>query len=62
MASLSGEKRQVNTDDYKDFLMSGKNNDAMTDKDMENVIFATGAKGAICNFQVYSYKRVCVRV
>jgi len=45
MASLSGEKRQVNTDDYKDFLMSGKSNDAMTNKDMENVIFATGAKG-----------------
>jgi len=45
MPSLSGEKRQVNTDDYKDFLMSGKSNDAMTNKDMENVIFATGAKG-----------------
>jgi len=45
MAQMGAEKRQKNTDDYKDFLMSGKSNDAMTEKDMENVIFATGAKG-----------------
>ena len=30
MAQMGAEKRQKNTDDYKDFLMSGKSNDAMT--------------------------------
>eukprot|EP00802_Teleaulax_amphioxeia_P003480 Tamp_03483.p2 GENE.Tamp_03483~~Tamp_03483.p2 ORF type:complete len:387 (+),score=97.97 Tamp_03483:39-1163(+) len=45
MATMGAEVRQKNTDDYKDFLSTGRSNDAMTSKDMENVIFATGAQG-----------------
>ena len=44
-AQMEGIARQKNTDDYKDFLMSGRSNDDMTASDMENVIFATGAQG-----------------
>lgn len=33
MAAMGAEKRQKNTDDYKDFLASGKSSDAMTGDD-----------------------------
>ena len=35
MAAMGAEKRQKNTDDYKDFLVSGKSSDAMTGDDEE---------------------------
>lgn len=34
MAAMGAERRQKNTDDYKDFLASGKSSDAMTGDDM----------------------------
>jgi hypothetical protein len=45
MAQMGAEIRQKNTDDYKNFLSTGRSNEQMTAKDMENVIFATGAQG-----------------
>lgn len=42
---MSGGARQKSTDDYKDFLISGKSSTELTEADKENIIFATGARG-----------------
>jgi len=45
MNEMAGDAEMRTTDDYKDFLMSGRASDELTDKDKENMIFATGARG-----------------
>jgi hypothetical protein len=44
-AARGAEKRQKGTVEYFDHLNSGADSNKLTEKDLENVVFATGAKG-----------------
>jgi len=45
MEAMNNMKRQKDAGDYKSYLQSGAKANELTDKELENVIFATGAKG-----------------
>ncbi|EKX38154.1 hypothetical protein GUITHDRAFT_154778 [Guillardia theta CCMP2712] len=45
MEALNNGKRQKDTDDYKSLLNKGVTSETLNEDELENVIFATGAKG-----------------